>query len=993
MANSLFCSAKLNALTSAKSAPSLFYCGGNSDIGLAAAGLAVSVSHENDKTASAPFRAISLFSGLGGAEYGFQLAGIETAVSLEIDKLACASLRANYKHPVLQGDITAMVDAAPDCHGILESAGLQPGEAFVVMGGPPCQSFSRAGKRLGTADPRGLLYIPFLSVVRAARPRFVVMENAPDLAKMRLDPTDLNSPTVVEDIKNRLQEIGYQTVIHGVLDAVSYGAPQYRSRLILVASRDNENIFLPHPTHFQHHQDPDRRWRTLRNAIGDLIDPGPYRGITDHLWQYLKDVPPGGDVRDLSPEICQQYNGKGAYFRKPSGDEPCPTVVCDPGHWTNLLTHPEERRFLSVRECARIQGLPDSYVIAGDTASPQYRQVGNAWPAALGRAIGQMLVSVATDTANIRTRRKSAAKLPTASPAVAEQPVKAPKAAKKKVQETTDTRMAAANIGDGETIDIEEFIATRAAAVDADHVPPTTAVVTDTQPPHAVACPATVQEMTAPIPCSVAQMVMEVATSSVVVTEDAPVLPLVEAIAVTDRDEPVAATEALACKMGEGIAQAIRQARECAKLSMQALATAAGLTKGAVHNLELGHGRMDTVIAVSGPLGLHLEADGSPEGGNFGTQVAALRKSLGISQRGAARQSGVSTPTVAKIESGNPRVHLAGMLKLAALLGVSLTLQEVVTSPVDLVVVADLAAKKTETFTFGEFFCGAGGLSYAAAHLLQGPQRMEHRWSVDASADACHTYRQNICPDSPESVICGDIRKLDMSTLPDVDVLLFGFPCNDFSTVGEQKGLNGNFGPLYRYPVEFLRTRQPKFFVAENVSGLASANGGEAMKQIITEMADAGYRVTAHLYKLEEYGIAQSRHRIFLVGVRQDLGLNFRVPAPSGAVVTSRQALTEPPIPANAANHELPIPTPLVAERLSKIPAGANLWSVNDTLPAHLRLNVKGAKISTIYKRLDPDRPAYTLTASGGGGTHMYHWAENRALTNRERARLQTFPD
>lgn len=98
-----------------------------------------------------------------------------------------------------------------------------------------------------------------------------------------------------------------------------------------------------------------------------------------------------------------------------------------------------------------------------------------------------------------------------------------------------------------------------------------------------------------------------------------------------------------------------------------------------------------------------------------------------------------------------------------------------------------------------------------------------------------------------------------------------------------------------------------------------------------------------------------------------------------------------PSIVAEAPNHEYTNHTGKVQEMLSYIPAGENAWYLG--IPEELRLNVKGARLSSIYKRLDPERPAYTVTGSGGGGTHMYHWEENRALTNRERARLQTFPD
>ena len=105
--------------------------------------------------------------------------------------------------------------------------------------------------------------------------------------------------------------------------------------------------------------------------------------------------------------------------------------------------------------------------------------------------------------------------------------------------------------------------------------------------------------------------------------------------------------------------------------------------------------------------------------------------------------------------------------------------------------------------------------------------------------------------------------------------------------------------------------------------------------------------------------------------------------------MTAKEALSN--IPANAHNNELTKNSKQVIERLKYIKPGKSAF--NSEIPKHLQLNVKGARISQIYKRLDPDKPSYTVTGSGGGGTHVYHWKENRALTNRERARLQTFPD
>lgn len=233
-----------------------------------------------------------------------------------------------------------------------------------------------------------------------------------------------------------------------------------------------------------------------------------------------------------------------------------------------------------------------------------------------------------------------------------------------------------------------------------------------------------------------------------------------------------------------------------------------------------------------------------------------------------------------------------------------------------------------------------------------------------------------------------------LDELPPIDALAFGFPCNDFSVVGEQKGFNGTYGPLYSYGVHILKTHRPQWFLAENVGGLRSANEGKAFEKILDDLKEAGYKIYPHLYKFEEYGIPQARHRVIIVGIRNDLPFEYKIPSPSqysNIDNSSRTALEVPPIPQEAFNNELTKQSKIVEERLQYIKPGQNAF--NADLPPELRLNVKGAKISQIYKRLDPDKPAYTVTGSGGGGTHIYHYAEPRALTNRERARLQTFPD
>ena len=131
---------------------------------------------------------------------------------------------------------------------------------------------------------------------------------------------------------------------------------------------------------------------------------------------------------------------------------------------------------------------------------------------------------------------------------------------------------------------------------------------------------------------------------------------------------------------------------------------------------------------------------------------------------------------------------------------------------------------------------------------------------------------------------------------------------------------------------------------------------------------------------------------MIIVGIREDLDFEFKIPSPSPyKMKTCKEAIEVPPIPSDAPNNELTKQSAHVVERLKYIKPGQNAFTAD--IPEEYQLKVKGAKISQIYKRLDPDKPSYTITGSGGGGTHVYHWKENRALTNRERARLQTFPD
>ena len=293
------------------------------------------------------------------------------------------------------------------------------------------------------------------------------------------------------------------------------------------------------------------------------------------------------------------------------------------------------------------------------------------------------------------------------------------------------------------------------------------------------------------------------------------------------------------------------------------------------------------------------------------------------------------------------------------------------------------------TYKLGELFVGAGGMALGAHQASVKNHSFSMTWANDIDPDACNTLKRNLSvPD--EHVHCCSVADLKFELLPRIDGLNFGFPCNDFSVVGDRQGISGHFGGLYRWGVRALDILKPSFFVAENVTGISNSNGRKDLKIILSALIDVGYEITPHVYKFEEYGVPQSRHRMIIVGFRKDLGVQFEHPLGNGKRVTASQALSQ--IPDDAANNEKTSQSETVVERLSYIKPGQNAFTAD--LPDRLKLKMKSkAYISQIYKKLDPEKPAYTVTGSGGGGTHIYHWSENRALTNRERARLQTFPD
>lgn len=274
-------------------------------------------------------------------------------------------------------------------------------------------------------------------------------------------------------------------------------------------------------------------------------------------------------------------------------------------------------------------------------------------------------------------------------------------------------------------------------------------------------------------------------------------------------------------------------------------------------------------------------------------------------------------------------------------------------------------------------------------------------WAIDNDHWAAETYRSNI----GAHIVEADITE---AAVPDVpcDILLAGPPCQDYSTLWNHDGLMTARGNLFKQVARYLDALRPAAFVLENVPGLLSANRGvawtlvrHALKAPATVSATTRnarrrrgvhYDLSAQVIDMADLGVPQHRERLIVVGIRRDLGVRPPViPAPfAGEPITVAEALDASPLRDDAPNHEKGLDSKEVVERLKLIGPGENY----EVIPQGHPLAVKGL-ISHVYRRLDPSKPSYTVIAGGGGGTHGYHHREPRRLTNREKARLQGFPD
>ncbi|MGH1574132.1 DNA cytosine methyltransferase [Methylobacterium sp. P31] len=346
-----------------------------------------------------PLTAISLFTGAGGLDYGFEAAGFRTAVALELDRRCCETLRHNRPSwPIIQGDAAAITTDE-----VLTAAGLQVGEADVLIGGPPCQPFSKSGfwatgstQRLD--DPRATTLESYLRVLAEAQPKAFLLENVEGLGFRGKDEG-------LQLIHSRLAAInaefgtGYRATI-GTLNAADYGVPQLRRRMFVIGSRDGKPFEFPQPTHLQPiagdwtQNAPSHL--TAWDALHDLTEPAaPDVQVTGKWSGLLPTIPEGNNYlwhtdRGGGQPLFGWRRRYWSFLLKLAKDQPSWTIQAQPGpatgpfHWNN--------RRLTMREMARLQTFPDDVDITGSLADAQ-RQLGNAVPSLLAEVLARAIAS------------------------------------------------------------------------------------------------------------------------------------------------------------------------------------------------------------------------------------------------------------------------------------------------------------------------------------------------------------------------------------------------------------------------------------------------------------------------------------------------------------------------------------------------------------------------------------------------------------------------
>ncbi|NUQ78730.1 MAG: DNA cytosine methyltransferase [Polyangiaceae bacterium] len=341
---------------------------------------------------------ISLYAGAGGLDYGFEAAGFETGAAVEMDPDCCETLRRS--RPAWAVIERSIFDVPTD--EMLEAAGTRAEEIDLVIGGPPCQPFSKAGywargDSLRLDDPRASTLSAYLRVIEQARPRAFLLENVEGLGYAGKDEGLRLLLSGLHRINKRTKS-AYKPVIQ-VLNAADYGVPQLRDRVFLIAARDGKEFHFPAATHqasdaedlplFAKMVEP---YRTAWDALADVKpDPGEDLDVRGKWAELLPSIPEGHNYlwhtdRGGGRPLFGWRRRYWTFLLKLAKAKPSWTIQAQPGpavgpfHWEN--------RRLSVRELGRLQTFPDDVIFCGGRTSIQ-KQLGNAVPSLLAEVLGR----------------------------------------------------------------------------------------------------------------------------------------------------------------------------------------------------------------------------------------------------------------------------------------------------------------------------------------------------------------------------------------------------------------------------------------------------------------------------------------------------------------------------------------------------------------------------------------------------------------------------
>ncbi|WP_322909023.1 DNA cytosine methyltransferase [Mycoplasmopsis felis] len=324
------------------------------------------------------YKSIELFAGAGGLAIGLEKAGFEHIGLVEIDKNAANTLRLNRtKWNVIQEDISILSN-----QDLEKKFNIKKFELDLLSGGPPCQSFSYAGKRLGLEDIRGTMFYHYAMFLEKLKPKFFLFENVKGLLSIDKGKT-------FETIYDILSSKGYE-IKYKILNAYDYKVPQKRERLILIGIRKD----LINKVNFNFPLKIEEKI-VLKDILFNVPESLGSK-YSKEKEEIFKLVPPGGYWKDIPEEIAKKYmkscwdmeGGRTGILRKMSLDEPSLTILTTPQMKQTDRCHPFENRPFNIRESARIQTFPDEWIFTGNISS-QYKQIGNAVPCNLAFEVGK----------------------------------------------------------------------------------------------------------------------------------------------------------------------------------------------------------------------------------------------------------------------------------------------------------------------------------------------------------------------------------------------------------------------------------------------------------------------------------------------------------------------------------------------------------------------------------------------------------------------------